>query len=148
VQNGAQSLSVKLNDVKFTLNVTNWAFANSANRLQISLRLRDDSGESQGDNDNHVGNSNDDNEKELQYAGMKLVMATKAVIDGQTVDLPAVPSNSKENEDNVVNVVFPSFNSYLLYDPSLRGASGAALLTSSANFVIIFAGLVLCLALN
>lgn len=134
VMNGAQSLAVSPNDIKFTLSISNWPWTSATNTLNAILKF-ENSGGHEDDDENEVKEKNSD-EKEMHFGGAALELATQVVVDGKNVALLPIIT-APATRSNEVTLRFPHFNSTVAYDPTISAyATSAGFSTLNLNHII------------
>jgi len=148
VQNGNQTIAVEANSLKFTVSISGWPFADTANSLRFGAQI------------NSAGNRLAEAEREedggkirsQKFGAGQIRMATEAVVDGrnENITIDNTMSGSDLNMMLKVDWLFPYFQNTLVYDPSLSlntletdsSASGTGL-SPGATAAVIVAAIVL-----
>jgi hypothetical protein len=106
--------------VKFTVKLSAWPFAKTANTLTFAIELKFKGGKKGEPKNIDVKNSK---EKTVVFGPGKFDVADSAIVDG--VNMPITATLVTKGSVTSIELVFPSFTKDLAYDPTLSVDNGA-----------------------
>jgi hypothetical protein len=105
---------VNANDVKYTIEVSNWPFASSTNKLQFGLAMQTDTTDTAGTNT--IKTKSDVTSASVAVGGAVIETPLLAIID-DTVSTNVLTSTYGNGTG--IQFTFPSFAKSLVYDPTV-----------------------------
>jgi len=111
-------VNVKKGQLKFTIDIQDWAFASSDNKLQFSINVLTP-GSANNDTTHSAGTAipGTKNSKAYLVGNANVYVPMVALVDGNSTAITT--SFTQEGGNLLLNFIFPSFENELIYDPTL-----------------------------